>query len=365
MAIYLATMALVAFFGAILYREGDEKKTKLYVTACFVALTVIAAARSDMVGADTSQFCRAYAHIGVTPWSSLGDSFRYEWGFLFLCKILNYISSNPQLLIVVSSIIINVPIGIFIYRNSPKPELSIFLYIGLTYFTQNMNVMREAMAVAIVLLAFELLKERRAFLFVLLIALAASFHKTALFLLILWPLWKLSFNRRTLLVYCALCLGLFVFANQVSDLLAFLMGRDELYSEKFSGSNYFGALFKFFLALFITFIIFNYLRVGQKRGIELTQVDRFYCHMLALWIMFALLGMQVEIYARLCMYFNIFAVIGVTRALRFVDSKGERAFVELLIGGVALCYFVIIGVYRPEWQGAIPYEVARIFMRLF
>ena len=365
MAIYIAIMAFVALFGAILCREGEGKKTKLYVAACFVALTLIAAVRSDMVGVDTSQFCRAYAHIGVTPWSSLGDSFRYEWGFLVLCKLLNYISSDPQLLIAVSSLIINVPIGIFIYRNSTKPGLSIFLYLGLTLYTQNMNIMRNAMAVAVVLLAFEALKERRNVLFFALIALATGFHQTAPFLLILWPLWRLGFNRKTLLVYCVLCVGLFVFAIPASDLLATLLGRDRIYNESFTGSNYFGALFKVLLALFITGVIFNYMRVGQKRGVALTQVDRFYCHMLMLWIMFAALGMQIEIFARIGVYFNIFAVVGVARALRFVNNKGERAFVELLIGSVALCYFVIIGLYRPEWQGAIPYEVGSSVLRLF
>ena len=365
MAIYLATMTLVAIFGAILCREGDGKKTKLYVVLCFAALTVIAAIRASTVGVDTGQFCRAYTLIGLTPWGSLGDSFRYEWGFQILCKLLNCISNDPQLLIAVSSVVINVPIGIFIYRNSPKIELSIFLYMGLTYYTQNMNVMREAMAAAIVLLAFEALKANKNVIFVVLVALATSFHQTAPFLLILWPLWKLGFNRKTLLVYCVLCAVLFLFAHPFSNLVAALLGREQIYSDKFTGSNYYGALFKFLLALFITFVVFNYLRVGQKRGISLTQVDRFYCHMLMLWIMFSLLGMQIQIFARLCMYFNIFAVVGVARALRFADNRGERAFVELLIGGVALCYFVVIGFYRPEWQGAIPYEVGTSIVRFF
>ena len=365
MTIYLVTMALVALFGAVLCREGDGKKTKIYVAACFAALTVIAAVRATTVGVDTAQFCRAYAAIGLTPWGSLRDSFRYEWGFLILCKFLNYISNDPQLLIVATSVIVNVPIGIFIYRNSAKPALSIFLYLGLTCYTQNMNIMRNAMAVAVVLLAFEALKERHNILFIALIALAASFHKTAPFLLILWPLWRLRFSKRTFLVYGILCVVLFIFLHPAADLLATLLGKDEIYSEKYTGSNYFGAMFKALLAIFITGVVFNYFRVGQRRGASLTQTDRFYCHVLMLWIMFSLLGMQIEIFARLCVYFNIFAVVGVARALQFCDNGGERTFVELLIGGVALCYFVIVGLYRPEWQGAIPYEVGSSILRFF
>lgn len=365
MAIYLATMGLVALFGAILCREGDGKKTKLYVVLCFAALTVIAAIRATTVGIDTPQFCWAYSAIGLTPWGSLRSTFRFEWGFLVLCKLLNYISNDPQLLIAVSSAIINVPIGIFIYRNSPKPELSIFLYLGLTYYTQNMNIMRNAMAVAVVLLAFEALKERRNVIFFALIVLATGFHQTAPFLLIIWPLWRLGFNKKTLIIYCVLCAFLFVYATPASELLASLLGRDKIYNEQFTGSNYFGALFKALVALLITGVVFNYFRVGQKRGITLTQVDRFYCHMLMLWIMFSFIGMQIEIFSRLCVYFNIFAVAGVARALRFVSNKGERAFVELFFVVISLCYFVVIGLYRPEWQGAIPYEVGTSVLHLF
>lgn len=364
MAFYLCLMTFIAAFGAVLCREGDGRKAKLYVTMCFAALTLIAAVRSANVGVDTGQFTIAYTLIGMTPWEDLGSTFRYEWGFLILCKLLNYVSSDPQLLLVVSSLIINVPVGIFIYRNSPRVELSIFLYVALTLFTMNMNIMREAMAVSIVLIAFEMLKKGYDIWFLVLVGAATGFHQTAPFLLILWPLWRIDFNRRSFLVYCVLALILFFFSHQVSDLLAALLGRDEIYRDEYTGSNYFGALLKALLAVFVSAIVLNYFRVGKKRGLELSRAESFYCHMLMLWVLFSILGMQIQIFSRLCMYFNIFAVVGIACALRFIESKGERAFIELLIGAIALCYFVVIGVSRPEWQGVIPYEVSASVLHL-
>lgn len=356
MGIYIAIMAFIALFGAVL-SHGENGNKKAYLIACFALLTVVASIRASTVGADTAMYARSYVAIGSSSWTSLTSSFRYEWGFLVLCKLLGYVTRDPQLLIAVSSLLINIPIAIFIYRNSPKPELSVFLYVGLTYYTQNMNVMREAIAVAFILIAFEMLKSEHRFWFVAFVLIAFSFHKTALFLLVLLPLWNLDFKRKTLIAYLALGVVLFIFATPISNLLAGLLGKDSIYRDEFTGSNYFGALFKALLAMFISFVVLNYYRVGSKRGFVLSQTDRFYCHMLMLWVMFTILGMQIQIYARLCMYFNVFALVGIAGALRFVGDKGERAFLELLIGGVALCYFLIIGIYRPEWQGVIPYEV--------
>lgn len=356
MAIYIFEMTFIALFGAILCRE-TEKRTKLYITLCFFMLTFVAGIRSVNVGVDTEQFCRAYRLIGMTPWSSLFSSFRYEWCFLLLCKVLNYISCDPQLLIIVSSVLINVPIGVFIFRNSPAVELSIFLYVGLGLYTSNMNIMREAIAVSFILIAFEMLKSKRDLLFLLFVFIASGFHQTAPFLLILWPLWRLGFNKHFIIAYVAIFVTSFVFAHQISDLLALLLGRDQIYSSEFTGNNYFSAFLKALLAVFITAIVLNYFHVGQKRGILLSNEDQFYCHMLMFWILFSILGMQIQIFSRLCMYFNVFALVGITCALRFIQNAGERAFVELLLGAIALSYFVIIGMFRPEWQGVIPYGV--------
>lgn len=356
MAIYLFEMTFIALFGAILCRES-EKRTKLYITLCFFMLTFVAGIRSVNVGIDTEQFCRAYQMIGMTPWDNLFSSFRYEWAFLLLCKVLNYISVNPQLLLIVSSILINVPLGVFIFRNSSSAVLSAFLYVGLGLYASNMNIMREAIAVSFVLIAFEMLKANRNLLFFLFVAIASGFHQTAPFLVILWPLWRLGFNRKSILVYVTLFIVSFIFAHQISNLLASLLGREQLYNSEFTGSNYFGALLKALLALFIAVIVLNYFRVGQRVGIQLSNVDQFYCHMLMLWILFSILGMQIQIFSRLCMYFNVFALVGITRALRFIENAGERVFIMLLLGVVAFSYFIIVGLFRPEWQGVIPYEV--------
>ena len=323
MAIYIFEMTFIALFGAILCRE-TEKRAKLYITLCFFMLTFVAGIRSVNVGVDTEQFCRAYRLIGMTPWSSLFSSFRYEWCFLLLCKVLNYISCDPQLLIIVSSVLINVPIGVFIFRNSPAVELSIFLYVGLGLYTSNMNIMREAIAVSFILIAFEMLKSKRDLLFLLFVFIASGFHQTAPFLLILWPLWRLGFNKHFIIAYGAIFVTSFVFAHQISDLLALLLGRDQIYSSEFTGNNYFSAFLKALLAVFITAIVLNYFHVGQKRGILLSNEDQFYCHMLMFWILFSILGMQIQIFSRLCMYFNALIINFIRTLPTFIRTCADE-----------------------------------------
>jgi hypothetical protein len=358
MGVYLFILALIIILSITILPSGRISSRRAYIIICFTVLIIVASIRSYSVGADTLQFYKAYSEISFAPWDQLTTTFRYEWGFLIFCKLLTCISSDPQLLLFASSCLINIPIGVFLYRNSENLGLSVFLYVALALYTSNMNVMREAIAASIVLIGFESLKKGHFLRFSLFVILAAFFHRTAFICFIFLPLWYAPFNKKTFLTYIIICAIVFVFAHQISDLIASALGRDQLYRDEYMGSNYNAALIKALFAFSLALIVFNYYHVGVKTGETISQQDTFYCHMLMLWVAFSVFGMQVEIFSRMGMYFNIFAPVGISCALRFAKSRSERIVLQLLIGAVALAYFIIIGVFRPEWQGVIPYTVA-------
>lgn len=357
MAIYLFLLAFVAFLAFALRPDYCDGYKKVFVATCFSLLTVIASIRARSVGIDTGQFWDAYGAIGSTPWGALGN-FRYEWGFLVLCKFLNYFSSDPQLLLVVSSCVINIPIGLFVYRNSRNVGLSTFLYVALCFYTSNMNIMREAMAVSMGLLAFEAMKKNHLIVSLVMITIAFLFHSTGAICLSFLLLWNIRFDERTILYYLALGTVFFIFSNQVASGVAFLLGREELYGADFTGSNYYGALIKALFAAFLVFITFNYYKVGKRAGKILSRPDNFYCHMLMLWLVCLSMGMRIEIISRMCMYFQLYSLIAIPDALYFSNSRYDETVLAIVVAIIAAVYFVVIGVYRPEWDGAIPYLVS-------
>ncbi|WP_454732102.1 MULTISPECIES: EpsG family protein [Cupriavidus] len=87
-----------------------------------------------------------------------------------------------------------------IWRLSPAPLFSVFFYFSYLYLLQEMTQIRAGLAAAIFLYAIPWLAQRRHVVYVGLILLAASFHYSALILLIFLPLKETSGNGRGYLI---------------------------------------------------------------------------------------------------------------------------------------------------------------------
>lgn len=356
MVLYGALAILALVLGAVMRPTTNDRRAKAYVVVIFALLICLAALRSQTVGVDTKQFASAYVRIGDEGWAAFGLE-RYEPGFTAMCLFLNLFSGNYQLLIVVTSVLIYAPIGVMVRKHSANVVLSCFLFITLNLFTGYMNVMRQGLSVAFILLAgFAFMKGKRG-MFALLILVASLFHVYALTAIVLWPLSRVGFGKRCLLGYAlAFLVGIFGI-NLVVEFAQMLLRRQEVYDPTFMGSNYFGAVIQFAFAGIISLVAINYLHVLSKRTPDGKGENlAFYQHCLMLWTFFMLLGIQVEVFSRLAYYFQIFAIFAIPLALTAPSAK-ERGIVQLVLCAVCFAYFVIIGVFRPEWQGVIPYVI--------
>jgi hypothetical protein len=228
-----------------------------------------------------------------------------------------------------------------------------------------MNIMREVMAVSMALLAFEALKKRHLVSFLLFVTLASLFHVTGIICFVFLPLWYTRFDRKSIAFYLLLAALLFIFSSQVTKGLASILGREELYGAEYMGSNYYGALIKAAFVALLIFITLNYYKVGMRVQAELAKASNFYCHMLAIWLVCLVMGIKVEIFSRLCMYFQLFSLVTIPDALYFSQSKNDTVIFTVAVSVIALTYFVVIGVFRPEWDGAIPYVISPVIASCF
>ena len=261
------------------------------------------------------------------------------------------------MLLFATAVITYVPIGYVIYRLSENVTLSCYLFIALNIFTSYLNVMRQGMCIALVMLAFLCLVKRKDIGFVLCILASSLFHVYSLITLVLLPLSELGFRARHLLIYAiAAIVVIFAFNDIVMNAARFVLGRDEVYRSMYMSSNYFGALIQLAFIAFIALFVVNYLEIGKKKGLPAKGSVAVYQHAVMLWLLFQLTGMQAEIFGRLGYYFEIFTILSIPCALKFAESK-ERNLLSVMICSIVLAYFLVVGFTRPEWQGVIPYAI--------
>ena len=353
---YFACMAYIAILGMIVRPSKGKRRRAVFLALSFVVLIALASVRSYTVGMDTMMYWTHYGYIGRAGVRAF-ETVRFEPGFTALCLLLYQISPSPQLLFFTTSVLIYVPVAYFIYRESDNPALSTFLFVALTIYTQYLCLMREGIAIALVLVATTFLTRGKKIPFILLIVLAMLFHRSAIACLALLFADRLGFKGKHIAVYIALFAAMFVYASAFSDFVASLLSKDRLYREKFMGSNYYGALIRTLFYGLLVFLSVNYIEVGKRRGVIPDDARvRVIEHALMLWLLFSVLGMRIQIWGRVSCLFQPFVLIAIPLALKVPPPK-ERFLMTALICLAAIAYFVIVGVFRPEWQGAIPYEV--------
>ena len=352
MGIYIALFVFELLFGLAIIKK-EKKYKKIYLIVSFILLAGIAALRTKNVGIDTLQFHDAYLRIGYLDWTELTTE-RYEIGFSVLCKLLNYITANPQILISFTAIFINFSVVRFIYKNSNDVVFSILLYILLNFYFSYMNIMRQAMAIAILLFAFDAMKNGRKIKYFLLVGLATTFHGSAILGLAYIILPKFKYKQKYNKFLIPILLIIFLFGKQIFLAFSELSPRLAGYvGSEYDTENYFGALLNFLLTFAIWW--FGNDALKKKENKEVNEEVLLYNKIIIISVITTLLTIRVGIFNRFTPYFSIFEIIWIPNVLKLM--KNNRQLFKLFFIIVLLSYWIIIMVFRPEWYGAVPYEM--------
>ena len=350
MFIYLFALLLII----ILFTFSKNKKNALFISIVF--LTLISALRCYTVGVDTKTYISAYKLIGLSPkWYYL--DFRYEPGFYYLCKILNVFNSNPQTLIIISSIFINFSVYTFIKKHSKNYMLSVLLYVIMNIFFSYMNVMREGLAISILLFGYEYLLEKKYVRYFLIILLASLFHTSAFAALILLLYSMLPKRRFFYFLEILIAIITFVFYTHFFSFITSIFGYSNYANGVFGLSNYFGSLLVFLessiIFLMLYFITFSGNKVEYNRSkLQILTI----INIIYLW--FEFLTLRMVIFNRLYGIYAIYSIITIPELLSIIKIKNKTNYYICLfiVVSIFLSSFIIIGFYRPEWYETIPYS---------
>lgn len=159
---------------------------KIYGLIVCCTFSFIMACRNVSVGVDTAPYSRIYTIIANKGSfiNAIRNAPLTAPAYVILCKTLSYISKDPQIVIVVSSLIINIGLMKLVNKVSANALVSYLSWIGLTLFYCSMNGTRQSMALVLSLHALVMisdnLKDKKAW---ILFVVAVLIHPTALVLL--------------------------------------------------------------------------------------------------------------------------------------------------------------------------------------
>ena len=320
-------------------RESD-KKTRRRAFWLLLPFFVMLALKGDGVGADTDQYTRMFEATQVDLFDKYYD--RIEGGYRLFLIVLTKIFDNPQWQFVVFAVFSFIVFVYFLERNSCKPEWFVLMFLALNIYAFYMTGLRQAFAMTICLLAYEKIKEKKLIWFILLVALAMSFHMAAMFFIPAYFIAHLKTTKAKIPLYIIVFV---VAAIYNEELFMFAGDAFELeYGIEETGNGYImiGLMFIITVLSFLrlrTLIAYN---ENNKYLIQLNVV-----HM-GLW-MLRLFSRTAE---RPTMFYTFFTILLIEQLIMSIKNKEMRALVNVGVTGFATLYFF----YRLPGMGIIPYQ---------
>lgn len=269
--------------------------------------------------------------LSLSDWLVLTASYKAEYGFVLSMVLCGKILPDFYFFKTLLSCLM---IGIYLYsikKYAPSYTLPVMVYFLIPY-GQSIFVLRQHLAIALLLLCIKPIIERRILLFVVLLIVAFFFHKSALIFAPIYFIYNVKSTKKFfgLLFVAAISLS-WVFGHL--DLLndSMNMGYDSYVSgEKTGTSN----LTSFFISVIFSFTYFFFAR----RHILDEGINKVSTIAICINTIISFVGINLSLLSRFSLYFYVFAIFIVPITCKYIKNGTIKLFYSF---GVILFLFLI------------------------
>lgn len=334
----------------------NHKQLHIRYTIIMVFLAFLAAFRARTVGSDTSGYLELFDSIKYLKFRDLDIySDRFEIGYIWMNKILSYISSNSQIILIVSSIFAYYFYGKFIMKFSPMIGLSILIFFFARFHDSSLSLVRQVVATGFVLWAYLNLKENKNIIFFILMFLAFLMHKSAIVFFIAWPITKIQFKKSYIKYFAVLCILFFAVGRVI---LGFIMNSG-LVRSYYEDSDYLAGgktAPAILLIMDIVIFLFYIFTGGYKQNFIRNNISSDIAWMLMCSILCSIIGLYFAMMVRVAWYFKFFQLIAIPYAVCRYTPK-SRALISTIVVLMFAIYYIVILIVRPTWNIIYPYKL--------
>ncbi len=330
------------------YQKTKDQNSNYYLIFAGLVLLLFMGLRGDFT-TDYGNYARGFAEYSGR---SIGTIIQQkEPLFYLIIKFLSNIGlQHFQILHFILSALVVLPAVVAVKRTSKNYLLSIFFFFALTYYIESFNILRNCIAISIVLIGYPYLLEKKIIPWAICVLIASGFHFTAILLLPVIILMFIPANRTRAILLAILVILVILFYEKVLDFFQQKLGFYSGYTETSYGmwSLSFAEISKKRLLVRVSVYIAYLGMVIKKKELLDERV-----YLLILSIGLYLLQFKVFMLYRFDLYFLAFFIF------LFPNTFEEYAFPKkakaaLMLAIVVLCliwnFSAYGGTYYPFWK---------------
>lgn len=198
---YLVTFILAGLSGGCC-EKAKNKRLRAFLFAVMILLpSILGGLRSLEVGTDNynvyEPIFRRFAQASSVYDAIFRVNIQVEYGFLGLTFIITRFTSDYHWFCFITSFMTNLFFALGCYKFSK--QVPIYLSFGaylFMFYCQNINLVRQGLALSICFFAFYYIIEGKCRKYCLWVALAATFHVSAVIALVLYPIYYIIKNKK-------------------------------------------------------------------------------------------------------------------------------------------------------------------------
>ena len=367
MVFYL--LLFIYFFSALFGRKEYKSITskRIAVIIYILPLFLLTALRDVSIGPDTSAYYRIFYLIANRD--SFMQAFAYshfEPGYVLLNYIIGKMGGSYYFMQIIISAFIYYSFGKFIFQYSDHIAFSCFLLLANNCVFGTMNVVRMWIVVAILLFEIKPIQQRRLVTCIIITAIAASFHYTALLFLLMYPLAKKIVSIDKIGTMFIIAVAISIAAIPVFTFITNAIGlyQNYLTGTRFDTSD--NVAVKISLVVNMCFLglatVTHAWENSRDEIIENNQSSPVSISMISYWgiilsVCISIIGLSNNIMGRIIYYFSIFELLSIPHSIKNMRLTNNMIITTFVILSLLALKMVIILVYRPIWYQVVPYKL--------
>lgn len=320
-------------------------------------LFVISSTRTIWFGSDVIGYVNKYQDLINIDFPSLIESSIFgdmkDPVFYLSSKLVSLTGADYRIWLSVIS-------GVFIYSvsriikiYSSYPFISVVALISLGYFSFSMTGLRQTIAISIILFSYSFIRERKLLQFIICVILASLFHSSALIFLISYPISLNKIDWKNILILVFAFLVLFIFPTFIRSLISLFSWNDTLvgYAFQETALTLSGFIIQLFIFIFCILFKDNILTDNPK--------DIILFNITFVGLIFQLFSSEIAELFRVSMYFSIFNIILIPKAIKSIKNNNLRRFIYYIVVCAVLAYIAWSGAFSGLdffWNDTITYS---------
>ncbi|MCB6587671.1 EpsG family protein [bacterium 210702-DFI.5.13] len=340
--------------------ENGILKVNLKIIICISLIVLIPAIiigyRNDMTGVDTISYVNAFSDIYGKQYLLYRAHNSFEWFFwggMYLFKVF----STMRVCFIFYAWLTLFLAGIGVYKLSYKVNPFILNFVFyLLFYQECFNIMRQMVAISIVLISFSYIFEKKGKTFILIIIFAALFHSSAIFCLPMYLMNKKNYNVGMESIKRIIFVGVIIFAFPfILNIVVRLpvLSRYIFYAEGITFDKSFNWLKSILIILPAIVILYIY---SRKNKIENELDVKFLLYITFVYVVLLATRMYTNWMFRIALYYQLGSIIlGALLSKHNVKNKKKWSVprVEFFLILYYFLYYIYLNYYNNYTTSAL------------